>query len=143
MSARIVHWADKFGARDLLEHALRSPSSVGDLTPPSPGVTLEVVAVARVNGGRWIADCPTDGCHGAEYVNIDELLFFCCECRNAAVDHHPLRVVIPANGMRQQIEAYLGARPAPATRNWFPHETVKDLRDENREHGIRLRKGGG
>lgn len=141
MSARIVHWADRSGGRSLLEHAQQSPSSVGDLTPPAAGVALGVNLAARVNGGRWIADCPTDGCCGAEFVNLDDPLFFCCECRNAEVAHQPIPITVPAVATRKQIEAYLGARPAPATRNWFPHETIKDLRDENRAHRIRLRKG--
>lgn len=136
---RIVHWADKFGDRSLLEHSQRHPSSVGDMTPPAPGVALGVTVEARVNGGRWIGDCPTDGCAGAEYVNLDELLFFCCECRNAAFDYHPIPVEAPAEKARTQIEAYLVARPVPATRNWLPGETVKDLRSENRAHGIRLK----
>jgi hypothetical protein len=136
--ARIIHWADKFGERSLLEHSQIHPSSVGDITPPAPGVALGIVVEARVSGGRWIADCPTVGCGGAEYVHTDELLLFCCECRNAQVGHQPILVVVPAAKTRAQIEAYLAARPAPATRNWYPAETVKQLRDENRAHGVRL-----
>lgn len=122
------------------EIAKRNPSSVGDRTPPAAGVALGVKAVARVDSGRWIADCPTEDCGGAEYVSFDDPLFFCHECRNAAFDHHLIAVTVPGLQKRHDIEAYLVARPVPVTRNWFPSETVAELRDENRAHGIRLLK---
>lgn len=133
---RVISYTDKFGGRTLTEHAAASPSFLGDLTLPAPGVALGVTINAIVNTGRWLAVCPT--CQGAEYVNLDNPLFFCCECRNQAVDHQPIPVTVPDTKTRSQIETYLGARPAPANRNWLPGETVKDLRAENRTHGIRL-----
>lgn len=139
--AAIVSYADRFGDRSLREHAARNPSFIGDFTPPAIGVALGVATEAFVNGGRWLALCQTESCNGAEYVNLDELLFFCCECRNAESDHHAIRVVLPDAKTRKQVEAYLGARPAWETRNWHPTETVAQLRAENREHGIRLEKG--
>lgn len=138
--ARIPSWESHFGARTLLAHALQNPSFVGDRTPPAAGVSLAAKATARVSGGFWIADCPTDGCAGAELVNFADPLFFCCACRNAAFGNLPLAVTVPAPKKRVDIEAYLGSRPAPATRNWLPHETVTDLRDENKAHGITLVK---
>lgn len=38
---------------------------------------------------------------------------------------------------RAQIEAVLNARP-PVNRNWYPHETVADLRLENAAHAKEL-----
>jgi hypothetical protein len=134
----IVDWKARFGDQPLELIANHHPSSLGDRTLPAPGIALDVMVKARVNASRWIADCPTGWCHGAEYVDHDTLLFFCCECRNAEFGHQPIRVEAPPERMRSQIEAYLQARPAPATRNWLPGETVEHLRAENREHGIRL-----
>jgi hypothetical protein len=136
--AELVSWEGYFGARSLLEHALQNASSLGDRTPPAPGVSLAAKAVARVSGGRWIADCPCEGCADAELVSFDSPFFFCCECRNAAFDNMPIQVAVPGAGARTDIEAYLVARPVPATRNWLPDETVADLRDENRARGILL-----
>lgn len=134
----IQDYDSRFGERSLAEHAYRNPSSVGERTPPADGVDLSVRAAAHVNHGRWIADCPFPGCHGAEYVSVSGGLFFCCECRNLAVGHHPILVELPAESTRAQVEAYLVPRPTPATRNWRPEQPVKELRDENREHGVRL-----
>lgn len=136
MNDRIVTWADKFGRRSLRAHALQSPSFTGDITPPADGLDLSVTAYARVNHGRWIADCPFDGCRGAEYVDVDEPVFFCCECRNAPVQHHPVRVEIPAAKHRREIETVLLARPVASTRHWWPRESVADLKRENRDHGV-------
>lgn len=138
----IVDYHGRFGARTLAAHAARCPSSNGETTPPAPGVDLSVKAVARVDHSRWIAECPFEGCHGAEYVSTAGQPFFCCECRNAAVAHVPILVDLPGEKVRGQVEAYLVARPVPAARNWRPGETVAQLRDENREHGIRLLKEG-
>lgn len=147
--SKIVTFTDKFGDRTLHEHALRSPSFTGDTTPPQEGVVLDVSTDAFVNGSRWVALCPTGGCNGCEYVNVDDPRFFCCNCRNAAYGYVPIRVVLPDERTRAQVEAYLSARPAWQTRNWISSEsvasvfgetpqTVRDLRDENRSHGVRL-----
>jgi hypothetical protein len=97
-----------------------------------------VPALACVNvlgrNARWIATCPD--CGGAEYVWMDDPRFYCVSCRNASIDGlwRPLRV--PAE--REAIEAALMARPDPTTRHWLPGESVDDLLDENREHGIEV-----
>lgn len=138
MAPTILTFETKFNGRSLLEHVLRNPSSVGDATPPAEVVALGPAVAARADHGRWIADCPGDDCGGAEFVSFDNPVFFCCECRNAEWDHRLLPVLLPGAKIKGQVEAYLCARPVPATRNWHPSETVKQLRDENREHGIRL-----
>lgn len=133
MAATIVTWADKFGGRSLEAQALKNPSFAGERTPPADGVSLDASAVARVNGGRWIADCPA-GCGGCEYVNFNDLRFFCCECRNAAWGNHPIPVVAPDADLRGEIEAVLKLRPIPRTRNWTG-QTVDELVAENQEEG--------
>jgi hypothetical protein len=137
----LIDFDSRFPNRDIVAHAYKHPSSTGDRTMPKPGLVLGgPVAVARVNQGRWIADCPTAACGGAEFVSLSEQHgFFCCECRNAATDNVCIPVVLPDEKTIGQVAAYLCARPAPATRNWHPDEPVKQLQQENREHGIKLR----
>lgn len=160
----LPHWQSYF--RDdpddpytLSEHAWKSPSSTRDRTLPavirdddglfvSYDVDESVTTSARVSGGVWIADCPTDGCADAELVNFEEALFFCSECRNASTDHKPIRVVLPDPKERELIERALLVRPRMAVRHWTPGgehlrhvglhepETVADLLRENKEHGL-------
>jgi len=81
---------------------------------------------ARVDYGRWIADCPR--CTGAEFVDPGWPLFVCCSCGSG-----PHSVTFPSP--REEIEGELLKRPDGATRNWRPGESVADLRRENREGG--------
>ena len=81
---------------------------------------------ARVNQGRWIADCPT--CLGAEFADSAWPVFVCCSCGEG-----PRAVVFPPE--RELLEPELIARPLEA-RNWVPGETVAQLRAENAERGI-------
>lgn len=136
--SEIATFESRFGAVSRRAFALKNPSFSGDQTPPAEGVALGVRAVARVNGGRWIADCPTPDCNGAEYVSFTDPVLFCHGCRNAAVDHLLIPVDVPSEKTRTQVETYLLARPVPETRNWDPSEPVTKLRDENRERGLRL-----
>lgn len=135
MGGVIASWADKFGGRSLRAQAIKNPSFAGDRTPPADGVSLEQPAVARVNASRWIADCPVTGCEGAEYVNLDERLFFCCECRNQAFGNSPIKVALPDADTLAEIERLLLLRPAPASRNWESDRSVDDLKAENTEAG--------
>jgi hypothetical protein len=128
MTDHLITWADRFGSRSLQAHAMTNPSSIGDLTLPDDRVSDAAHAIARVNHGRWIADCPF-GCGGAEYVNPDQLLFFCCECRNAKTGGRPVKVKMPRAHAR--IEELLLERTQTASRNWSPGETLADLKAEN------------
>jgi hypothetical protein len=87
-------------------------------------------AVAYVNWGRWVADCPC-GCGGAELVEPDQP-FMCASCWNRGGAWLP--VAWPAE--RAQIERTLVERSDARTRNWHPRESVADLRHENRSHGL-------
>ena len=109
----------------------------GSLPEPTPA-TIAGRVQARVNHGRWLVDCP--GCNSALVIDLDEPVYMCVECGNAANGGRWLRVIFPRQ--RKGIEAELLKRPygrnpedAP-TRNWEPGETVADLRRENAEHGI-------
>lgn len=82
---------------------------------------------ARVNHGRWIVDCPTEGCVGAELAS-EVRPFVCISCTAG-----PYVIVWPDE--RAEIEALLEPRPTEA-QNWEPGETVEFLQAENDEHGV-------
>lgn len=134
--AGIRTYEDRWGKTSRAVIAASKPSSCGDRTLPNAVIRRLPPVIARVEHGRWIADCPTLGCVGAEFVSFDVPVFFCCECRNAEVGHDLLAVVVPKSDIRLRIEEVLLARPVPSTRNWYPGETLDDLREQNREHGI-------
>jgi len=93
------------------------------------------------NHGRWVADCPRPHCGNAEQYGWDmyrtrggltESSFRCREERGGC--GLVCEAVWPAK--HADIEWILQQRPAVATRNWLPGETLLDLMNENLEHGI-------
>lgn len=129
--AKIETFGDKFPGRTLAEHAAAHPGRAGQVMPPREDVTDEAPFEARVDHGRWIVDCPD--CSGAEFA-LDSLpVFFCCSCRNVAVDGRRRPVALPSG--RTEIEAALLVRPIE-NRNWRPGETIEHLLAENAEHGL-------
>lgn len=93
-----------------------------------------MVIQAYVNRGMWIAECECRHAIGLE------------PCGDAVIegvkwpqDTTTLRCVcgktqaIQMPSERAAIEAALDARPV-VNRNWYPHETVADLRIENAVH---------
>lgn len=98
-------------------------------------------ARAYVNHGRWVAGCPRKDCSNARELKAREGTFHCNNCQMIAPISWPTEA--------DAIFKVLAKRPVPQTRNWFPdgHElavranvphgqSVKDLHDENREHGV-------
>jgi len=77
---------------------------------------------AYVNHDRWVADCY---CGGAEIVTEGEPMT-CGSCG-------AIREVIWPDAVAE-LEAELGKRDDPRTRNWYPHETVEDLQRELERH---------
>ena len=99
----------------------------------------DAVTIARIEEGRWIADCPF--CPSAQVVSPADQGYLCAGadgCANAPIRGAFARVLFPAPAVRDEIEAMLLERP-PANRNWLPHESAADLRAENARHGV----GGG
>lgn len=90
---------------------------------PTSGIAGETAAY--VNDGRWIAECPTDGCSAALLVSPEDPRFLCPICWQGWYT-----VVFPAE--REDIEAILVQRPGPLSRHWRPGETVDSLAAENR-----------
>jgi len=62
---------------------------------------------ARIDHGRWIADCE---CKGAEYVDPDEPIFFCLSCLNVNHGGKLRPVVFPPVKVRKKIETELEAK---------------------------------
>lgn len=99
---------------------------------------LTARARARVNHGRWIADCPRRYCANATRLQPGQATFHCGGeggCQTVA----PIEWPADADG----IWAVLLERPVPGTRNWYPDghtealrmglphgQTVAELRDE-------------
>ena len=88
----------------------------------------DAVVHARVNWGRWVADCPNPYCRSALAGTPGQRYFACWECGTGA------DVVWPDNV--DHITYLLAMRPNPATRNWAPGETLAELLEENVAHGI-------
>ena len=91
-----------------------------------------LAAVAYVNHGRWVADCPF-GCGGAELAR--EEWFICRECLNYGHAGARLPLVWPDDEDIRAIEAALVVRPV-LNRNWCPNESIGVLLAENVEHGL-------
>ncbi|MFJ8538190.1 hypothetical protein [Streptomyces sp. NPDC093591] len=114
---------------------------------------IEAKARAWVYSGDWVADCPR-GCGGVEHLFeranpriptsprvVQKSEFHCSYCQMVAPIDWPLNM--------NEIMSVLVLRPVPHTRNWFPKnhdtalrfraphgQTVDELREENREHGV-------
>lgn len=97
-------------------------------------------ALAYVNFGRWIADCPMD-CGSALQLTNGQGIYQCVECGFTT------EVVWPSNVA--EITEVLNERPAKRNRNWFPSEhplalrsfsphgqTLQELRDETEENRV-------
>ncbi len=109
---------------------------------------------ARVDFGRWLADCE---CGGAEYVDPEVPVFFCNSCGNVEFNGDVRPVEFPNEATRQMIEKTLltrqvdDSRGADAieramtarplirglSRSWDPWESVSDLKKQNREAGLK------
>ncbi len=95
---------------------------------------------ARVNHGRWIADCPATDCYAALRVHGETAV---CDCRDDNVCDHPaiphdLVVMVEWPPDADEITRILDLRPKRANRNWYPGETLADVKAENVSNGVRL-----
>jgi hypothetical protein len=133
---KILTASDKYGSFDgmmqMLAHKTRKRLPA-DRKAKGAGV------VARVNLGRWIADCP---CGGAEMVDPDVPLFFCFSCGNLDNGGKYRPVNFPA--WHKSIEAELLKRKAVKVnsfiqplhgelpREWIPGEKVSDLKAQRK-----------
>lgn len=98
------------------------------IVPGSRDLQVPEVTYARVDWGRWIADCPHPFCRSALALTRDQPSFQCWDCGTGA------DIVWPPNP--DDIARILLMRPDPAKRNWRPGEDLHDLLRENLEHGL-------
>jgi hypothetical protein len=116
-------------------------------------VLLTNRARAWVRWGDWVAECP-GGCNNVEFLfdlrnkrnpesprTVRKAVFHCSYCKHIAD--------IEWAADEAEIMAVLDLRPIPHNRNWLPDQhplalrwgvehgqTVADLVEENREHGV-------
>jgi hypothetical protein len=86
--------------------------------------TADVVAYAVVNHGRWIVNCPSQSCAGAQYASFDDQMFWCVDCNNQETGGQWIPVIWPPSVA--DIEGALSLRPIQS-RNWVPDITPDDL----------------
>lgn len=112
---------------------------------PTADVTAKAEPlVARVHQNMWIVDCPDCGSAAMCWFDDDSGAahpFMCDNCLNNSVDNRWRPVAAPTAAERRGIESVLQARPVPQTRNWYPHESLVDLIDENLAHNLAVAKG--
>lgn len=123
--AETWHRPDR-GAETVLDILRNPPSGMpGRAIPePTPGPFGEPPARARVNHGRWVADCglpdPARGriCPDALALSTSDRRFYCPTCFNAAVGGHWRRVLWPVNwrAVETGLEPIANARE----QNWDP-----------------------
>lgn len=90
-----------------------------DIAPPRFDLTVSVTH------GRWLVECP---CGSAQLASRTDRRFFCVECGNIWAEGMWVRVVWPDEP--GAIEEELEKRPFPKNRNWYPTETIEQLREE-------------
>lgn len=85
-----------------------------------------MIALAYVNHGRWVCDCPACNAGWLVRPEAPQSLFDAkgrpyerCRCGT------PIAVQFPAE--KAAIDAALAERRLDVNRNWYPHETVIDL----------------
>lgn len=133
-------------ARDIYGQAVRTP---GDLVPHAEAHAARRVergrtpyensarqapsptggqAVAYVNEGRWVADCPE--CNAGIGVHVDAPVVVCLDCGGVS------DVVVPDARARAEADRVLGRRPV-VNQGWRPdREDLTDLKAENAVRGV-------
>lgn len=124
--------------RMIQDAAARAGRPLPFALPPSPDAAEgEAEAIAYVNDGRWVVDCPA--CSSAQLAAHSDRRFFCTECHNAAIGGAWRAVRWPPANQLNAVEAELELRPE-RNRHWRPGQSVDDLRAENEAHGHRVAK---
>lgn|SRR3990167_4592862 len=95
---------------------------------------------ARINHGRWLIDCPNADCNSAIVASEVTKVFICPDCGSPENAGKWYQAVFPID--KKEIETELLKRPArdgfrAINRNWSRSETVMDLKEENKQRGIK------
>lgn len=138
----------KQNVRDWVKFMSLNLAQRGKLASPWLGKISGKPVAARIDFGRWIADCPY--CGGAEYIDPDDPFIFCLSCNMVDNKGAALPVIIPPD--RDIIESLVLARPVHnknlgnaiqnallakpviggLSRSWNAQESVEDLRNQNK-----------
>lgn len=113
--------------------AARNRKNVGRALARVRVDTAASPAVAYVNDGRWVADCPSPYCNAAMIVEPGQA-YMCAECFNKDIGGAWRRVVWPEDA--EEIDAELARRPDRRNQNWCPGETLQMLRAEAAARGV-------
>jgi hypothetical protein len=97
----------------------------GKLSKRPTQLTDTALAYARVEHGRWVAECPF--CSKQTFAALPDPRFFCTECLNVEAGGEFVRLVVPTRDTRDQIELLLAVVPVESCRNWLPGETIAEL----------------
>jgi hypothetical protein len=105
-------------------------------TPPA-GIHGSVDAT--INHGRWIVDCPNEGCGGAVSASLVTPEFYCTICGSPENGGGAYQVIFPS--YRAALEQELIKRSARVpfsaeNRNWTPGESLAAIKVENVAHGV-------
>lgn len=103
-----------------------------------------MIAVVRVNRGRWIVDCPNPECTWAyDAITPEGATRYLHTCvgepwkgRSARGCGTPIELVWPTQDEAEEIVWALSQRNLIVTRNWNPGETVDDLLAENDKYMV-------
>ena len=112
-------------------------ASASDVGSPDDIALGASPAVAYVNQGRWVADCPTPGCGGAMALVRGAMGFLCGACLNVEVGYRYRPLSWPVEAV--EAEAVLSVRMLPEQANWRPGESIAALEAENEAHGFARR----
>mgnify|MGYP005819423313 CR=1 FL=1 len=95
--------------------------------PPATTAISAVPVLARLDAGRWLADCPL-GCRGAEKVSQADPFFLCLSCDSG---EQWWLVEFPVN--IKAIEREVVKRADVHSWAWLPGESLAALRRETRQ----------
>lgn len=88
-----------------------------------------MISLVYMNHGRWVVDCPTEGCGWAYLATTGDgkprYLHRCQGCQ------HTIELAWPPLDAALEIERILCERAAPVNRNWRHPETIDGLSREN------------
>jgi hypothetical protein len=100
-------------------------------------------ALAYLNHGRWVVDCPADGCTDARAVYASDTQRLTSD---VCARGHPIEIVMPDEQAERQIVAAVSERRDDADRAWYPAghrrailqgfptgQSVADLHEETRQ----------
>lgn len=110
------------------------------------GKTGDQSVTARIDFGRWLADCPI--CNSAVYVEPADPIFYCFTCKNGDIGGDFISVTFPKNRAGIEAEILLrevvlqkGLPPTDAAaqalpkvaglvRSWNPDESIERLQKQ-------------